>query len=617
MPRRDCPSDQELLAFHLGTAPPDALDGLAEHVESCGRCETALQRLDGRLDPVLAALRRPATVGGPPGPGPEPADREAPTVIRGPEPPALLLPVQAGDASSRREREIRTTLQNRLAALLPICGVVWGNLLVVSLAHPLFSREYVGWAGQILLGVATAVSAGCAAVLWARPGLALPWLRRMELVAVTVFAGVLVSFRISFLSQTLPVAAAASDSPNFLLYWRTVFNGFGWASLIVIYGVCFPNTWRRVAAVVLGLTLVPLAIDAGFALYDPAWLRPLVYPLLMTAQMLLVAVGIALFGSYKIGALQQEVYRARQEARAARALGPYVLKRRLGGGGMGEVYLAEHRLLKRPCALKLIRPERVRDPEMLARFDREAQATARLVHPNTVEVFDYGRTDDGTFYYVMEYLEGLSLEELVNRHGPLPPARVVHVLRRLCGALHEAHSVGLIHRDIKPGNVLMCRHGGFHGVVKLVDFGLVQTAVGGPEAARLTHADAILGTPEYMSPEQANGASLDARSDLYSLGATAYFLLTGRAPFAGGSVLDVLLAHRRQPVPPLAAPAPVPADLGAVVHRCLAKDPAARPASADELDRALLGCGLSEAWTEEEARAWWASHVAPPRAPEG
>jgi serine/threonine-protein kinase len=226
-----------------------------------------------------------------------------------------------------------------------------------------------------------------------------------------------------------------------------------------------------------------------------------------------------------------------------------------------------------------------------------------------VEVYDYGRTDDGTFYYVMEYLDGLSLEEVVQRHGPLPPARVVHVLRQLCGALHEAHSAGLIHRDIKPGNVLLCRHGGFHDVVKLVDFGLVQTAVAGPEAGRLTHAGAILGTPEYASPEQAAGASVDARSDLYNLGATAYFLLCGRPPFVAGTVLDLLLAHRQQPVPPLAAHAPVPPGLEAVVRRCLAKDPGGRPASADDLDGALAGCALAGAWTEDEARAWWAAHA--------
>jgi serine/threonine-protein kinase len=331
----------------------------------------------------------------------------------------------------------------------------------------------------------------------------------------------------------------------------------------------------------------------------------------MTGQMLLVGVAVALFGSYKLGALQQEAREARREARAARALGPYVLKERLGAGGMGEVYLAEHRLLKRPCAVKLIRQERAGDPDALARFDREVRATARLKHPNTVEVFDYGRHADGTFYYVMEYLDGLGLDEVVSRSEPLPPARVVRVLRQLCGALYEAHSLGLIHRDVKPSNVLLCRHGGFHDVVKLVDFGLVQTAAAAVagEGGPLTQAGSLLGTPEYMSPEQADGTALDARSDLYGLGATAYFLLTGKPPFAGRTMLDVLFAHRHDPVPSLAGHG-VPAALEAVIRRCLAKQPAERYASAEELDRDLDGCGVED-WTEAEARAWWRTVAAP------
>jgi serine/threonine-protein kinase len=310
--------------------------------------------------------------------------------------------------------------------------------------------------------------------------------------------------------------------------------------------------------------------------------------------------------------MQQEVAEAREEARAARRLGPYTLKRRLGAGGMGEVYLAEHRLLKRACAVKLIHPERAGDPKMLARFDREVQATARLKHPSTVEIFDYGRTEDGTFYYVMEYLDGLALDEVVERFGPLPAARVVFLLRQLCGALREAHEAGLIHRDIKPSNILLCRHGGMYDVVKLVDFGLVQTDSAQAEASKLTQAGAITGTPDFMSPEQADRSGLGPRSDLYSLGATAFYLLTGRPPFLGKTVLDVLIAHRNQAVPAMSdLVAGIPADLEAVVRRCLAKSPEERFASADELDRALEACAASPSWSEEQARHWWASIPAP------
>jgi serine/threonine-protein kinase len=199
---------------------------------------------------------------------------------------------------------------------------------------------------------------------------------------------------------------------------------------------------------------------------------------------------------------------------------------------MGEVYLAEHVLLRRPCAVKLIRPERAGDPQALRRFEREVQATAALTHPNTVEVYDYGRADDGTFYYAMEYLRGLSLQELVARHGPLPPARAAHLLRQVCGALQEAHAGGLVHRDIKPSNVIVCQRGGVCDVAKLLDFGLVRAPCLGGGAETLTQEGTIAGTPAYMSPEQAKGLEdLDARSDIYSLGALAYFLVTGRPPF--------------------------------------------------------------------------------------
>ena len=205
--------------------------------------------------------------------------------------------------------------------------------------------------------------------------------------------------------------------------------------------------------------------------------------------------------------------------RKARQLGQYRLGRCLGAGGMGEVYLGEHLLLRRPCAIKLIRPERVGDPKNLQRFEREVRATATLTHPNTIQIFDYGHADDGTFYYVMEYLEGMTLEQLVTAHGPLPPARAIHCLRQLCGALREAHAIGLIHRDIKPGNVMVCERGGVPDVVKLLDFGLVLSLGGAQDGERLTQQGAISGTPAYMSPEQAEGREdLDLRSDIYSLG---------------------------------------------------------------------------------------------------
>ena len=241
--------------------------------------------------------------------------------------------------------------------------------------------------------------------------------------------------------------------------------------------------------------------------------------------------------------------------------------------------------------LKLIRPDREADQEALERFEREVRLTATLSHPNTVEIFDYGRTEDGTYYYVMEYLPGLSLAELVERHGPLPPARAVYLLRQICLALRKAHAPGLIHRDVKPSNIFAARRGGTDDVAKLLDFGLVLTIVAG-RALHSSGGDKVVGTPRFMSPEQVmNGQELDERSDIYSLGAVAYYLLTGRPPFDEGGGIAAMIAHTRDPVePPSSVRENIPQDLERVVLRCLAKAPADRFQDAKSLERALSEC---------------------------
>jgi serine/threonine-protein kinase len=378
-----------------------------------------------------------------------------------------------------------------------------------------------------------------------------------------------------------------------------------WVLLICTYGMFIPNTWRRAAVVTGVMALAPLLLLAGMALAYPQVAA--VVTIMGAAQhvlVLLVAAAAAVFGTHLINTLRREVYEAKQ-------IGQYRLIELLGTGGMGEVYLAEHRMLKRPCAIKLIHPERAGDPQVLARFEREVRATAQLSHWNTVEIFDYGRTDDGTFYYVMEYLPGLSLETLVERHGPLPAERVVHLMRQVCQALREAHAIGLIHRDIKPGNVFAAQRGGMFDVAKLLDFGLVKP-LADKEAVHLTLDGAISGTPLFMSPEQARGrGEVDARSDIYSLGAVAYAMLTGRPPFDGTTPMDVLVAQiHEQPARP-SQHQYVPADLEEVVLRCLAKRPEDRYQSVDQLEHALSECAAADQWTQTHAARWWHEHDQP------
>jgi serine/threonine-protein kinase len=287
-------------------------------------------------------------------------------------------------------------------------------------------------------------------------------------------------------------------------------------------------------------------------------------------------------------------------------LGRYEVLELLGAGGMGEVYLAEHQLMKRPCAIKIIRPEKAGDPKVLARFEREVQATAKLSHWNTIDIFDYGRADDGTFYYVMEYLPGMNLGEIVRRFGPMPAARAIHLVRQACEALQEAHDVGLIHRDLKPANLFAAVRGGYYDVAKLLDFGLAKPLTN-LESASLTADGTITGSPLYMSPEQASGErEPDARSDIYALGTVLYFLVAGKPPFENEKPIRVLIAHASEPVPPPSKwRDELPLDLESVIMRCLAKDPRDRYQSAIELAEALDDCEASGTWTRDDARRWW------------
>lgn len=322
-------------------------------------------------------------------------------------------------------------------------------------------------------------------------------------------------------------------------------------------------------------------------------------------------VGVAVVISHVVTALGRQVAKARE-------MGSYQLGELLGRGGMGEVYRATHRMLARPAAIKLIRPEMLGSHDAAVavtateRFRREAEAAAQLRSAHTVDLYDFGVADDQTFYLVMELLNGMDLESLVRRHGPMPAARVVHVLRQVCDSLDEAHARGLVHRDIKPANIHLGRVGLREDFVKVLDFGLVKTSSVSDAPTLASMEGVIMGTPAYMAPEMALGAPIDGRTDLYALGCVAYYLLTGQQVFTGDTALTIIAQHlQAAPVPPsertdLAIPPP----LEHLVMTCLAKNPDDRPRSARELAQALDHIE-SMAWSEADAGRWWSQHHPP------
>jgi len=500
--------------------------------------------------------------------------------------PQACVELIAGTAphlTSQTERLLRVRL--RMAVLVLFFG--FAAFLVRNVFELDFSvaREAVGFGFQV---VVTVVLGLLSVFLCCRRAISMRWLRLSELLIFGLPAAL-------FLFAEYSMAIGSSERGYF------DFPGGFWLVLIYTYALFIPNTPRRAAVVISLMAAAPLA---HFLLMF--WTIPQVGAVIETDHLtgiplmfVLAALG-SIYGAGAIGFLRREVYEARQ-------LGQYQLKRRIGAGGMGEVYFAEHQLLKRPCVIKLIRPEQAGDERVLARFQREVRATAKLSHWNNIDVFDYGRASCGTFYYVMEYLPGMSLGELVDRYGPMPPERVIYLLRQVCDALSEAHSIGLIHRDIKPGNIFAAYRGGLYDVAKLLDFGLVKPLVEEDQPTQLTLDGSITGTPLFMSPEQATGdAPPDARSDVYSLGAVAYYLLTGRPPFEGDRAIKVMIAHAREEVvPPSKHRADVPGDLEAVVLQCLAKSPGGRFQTAAALGEALSKCKAAAHWSRERAARWW------------
>ncbi|MGO9200185.1 MAG: serine/threonine protein kinase [Limisphaerales bacterium] len=326
----------------------------------------------------------------------------------------------------------------------------------------------------------------------------------------------------------------------------------------------------------------------------------------VTMFLLLILGGVAIFAFSLL--LERLQARLRKSVVAERRLGQYVLVQEIGRGSNGMVYRARHTLLRRPVAVKVLSPD-LTNEATVERFEQEAQMTSQLTHPNTVAIYDYGRTPEGLFYYAMEYLSGINLDHLVRQFGPQPEGRVIYILRQVCGSLAEAHRVGLIHRDIKPANILLTRRGGVCDTVKVLDFGLVKTAHAAPQAPA---EGAVVGTPHFMSPEAIETPdALDARSDVYSLGAVAYWLLTGKTLFETDQVEQLLDEQvKRMPLTPSQRLGrDVSTDLEELVMRCLSKAPAQRPSSANALEEALGRCKAARAWTSQDAADWWAANV--------
>jgi serine/threonine-protein kinase len=394
--------------------------------------------------------------------------------------------------------------------------------------------------------------------------------------------------------------------PCLILFAKLHFFSFSGFPVVVPFLVLFiltravlvPSTALRTAVLslpaVLGVLGIQLSQGASFAFpgetYSPGHFVDMV---VQNQVLLLGATAVAAIASRVNLGLRRSSYDARH-------LGQYTIGELIGEGAMGEVYLATHAMLKRPAAIKLLRPE-VAGEEALRRFEREVRQTSRLTHPNTVSIFDYGRSADGVFYYAMEYLVGANLRQIVEKTGPMPPSRVIHSLVATCAALTEAHDKGLVHRDIKAGNIMLCERGGVQDVVKLLDFGLVKDVTRDAAVDRQ-----LMGTPETMAPETILGQVVGPSADIYALGAVGYYLLTGNPVFEAESLDELLQSHESRQPDPLSRHAPeVPADLEPIVLCCLEKDPRNRPVSTDALRRELLTCRDAGKWLPEDAAAWW------------
>ena len=512
--------------------------------------------------------------------------------------------LQGGDSG------LPTDLLSQSARRLRVLALLYAFVFFMAAFFPAFIfpehrihllSSFVAWGpGVISISVALVVAA-----LASYPGISV----RVVLLIGLVFE----------VASSYGIAAAEFLGPPNVLDFNARWVGLSWVAVwTLLFTIVVPSSPARtfiatlasVSAVPVVTAIVILNTTVPDVTLDKYFLG-LVFPYLLVVLMAYVGARV--------------IYALGKEVTSARALGAYRLVERLGAGGMGEVWRARHHLLARPAAIKLVRPEFPstsdsggRYRELQERLGREAQATAMMRSPHTIELYDFGLTNDGTFYYVMELLDGFDLETLVKQFGPLPAERAIHLLLQVCESLGEAHAEGLVHRDIKPANVYVCRYGREVDFVKVLDFGMVKSQSEHQEMlTRLTSDHRVYGTPAFMAPEQALGSQfVDGRTDLYAVGCLAYWLITGQLVFTGRTAIEVLMQHTQAtPLRPSSrTELAIPPMLDDVIMTCLAKKPEDRPSSADALADALARIETGSYWTPPRAKEWWKSHhPRPPR----
>ena len=501
------------------------------------------------------------------------------------------LPLTADRSFGEEERTLLTSR----------CRLVFGLGLAISLILILLSRGFIDRpqdAANALEGLETWLDAGHLLSFTLAFGslfVGTPGVRRLQTTAFVVLSinMVLVVFSIGVIRPDYPPELAIAlllFIPAAVIPWRV-----GYQLSLAAIGVAAPAL-----AQVFSYAFIPEARDywAGRGGQDA-----------FQNQLVVTGVGLLILGATSV-LVTTTLYSLRRKAHKARQLGSYIIERKMGKGGMGEVFVARHARMCRPSAVKVLRVSGALDLDALARFEREVQVSSSLTHPNTITIFDFGRAGQNTFYYAMEYLEGLDLQRMVQRFGPLGAERTIFLLRQVCGSLAEAHGRHIVHRDMKPANIFLTQRGGLFDYVKVLDFGLAKHVDSG-DGKGVTKAGLILGTPEYMAPEAIRDEGrVDTRADLYGLGAVAYYLLTGQPPFQGKTQLQTLVDQvRKPPVPPSAVTEiEVPVELESLVLRCLEKWPAERFQTVEELEAALRAVPLEESWNLDRAREWWMLH---------